>query len=1491
MNGIYKLLALAGGLAVMTFSSCLREEDPGSEPQGGLSQISLQMVQADVLSQPETKSRLTAQDIETRISNLTVFIYDQEGNEAFSAYLLSGFDAIQAVLRSDKTYSIYACANMGDQRSTFISLGASALSEMSYSVDYASINTSGIPMAGRVEERSFYDGEQITIPLERLLAKINVSLTCSWEGAVITGAKVHKLNKLLRPFGVSAATSAADILDVQEIHGTTAGTAASLSAVFYVPENIQGSIEDISCAQEKSYDTSNSSLTAIRDYASYLEVSVHSTGEYEGEMTYRSYLGANASSDFNIRRNEIYNWSILYWPDQLIDYDWKRDNSQLYYYTLSGSMEKGRILLDGSSAADKTDNYTLRLNKYACRDGSLVSSETVTPASLQLYTSASGGEQRSLLQIGTLSTSTPVTATEDSEPGHFFLEATYLLDGTVLTTTERCGFYVNGYKDLFLDEEEVDMYWSQDSQYKYVNVLFNYYEDGTLTSRTNPYYSGIKTSFTEQTSNSSVDAIRESYSSSGLQLRLTSSKGDISEYTDYTIGFTFKPGSYSVRSFTTSCIVHVHPKAEYIYQLEPARATVMAGSTLQLQLKNNRYYAGVQTKTEDYTESATFSLIEGDPDGITLDYNGTKGLLYFSTGITEERVVTVQAACSGFSSGSACAVITILPAGSGLEVTEVEYKDLSVSLDTYPKNTVAAAGGDVFLLYRVLYKYRYVYSDGTSSSWCSGSAQPTITGGASGFTLHASSASNQLTVTVSANTSSSPRSASYTASYSIGGLSDSQSVTITQEGKSKTITDTEYQNLSVYISASPTSLPASGGTATLTYGASYQYRYRYSDGSYGNWISVEATPTVSGNGSGFSRDEHTVTAGENPLATSRSVTYTASYTVGDLSESQSVSITQAAAAEAEDVISYTYRAALSPATATIEIGETQSYTATLYQQKYVNGSPSGSETPVSGASFTYFSGNSFVATLSGNTATGTAGGTTTITASCTYGGNSYTAQATLTVAQGVLELSWESIPGFSCQRGVLAVSGLTGSASLHTPTSSQSTVARAGASPADGKFYIETLSPGTTTLTVTASNGQSGSITLTVTAPHFRFGQDRYYLNPDGGNAGSNTSGLNHDFSWEYYTQASGGSKMSLSTSSGAVTGNELVSSLVSTYIAPGFSLSGTYAACLGGQAADKTVYVARLPSAGKLFDEVQSSWTGKIATLSLQAGCDQAGMSTVSTALYGANPFTSWSSVSCEDEDDYGLISQYVGHSYTQHSVNHAGSILSDEQQQGYTVFLNEEEGSQALRNCFDFSTPSQIRYKLRETALSAHKAGIVSLRGYVCNQHSQEKWYKELAQFKLFVNGAIGAKMSGIGTNTVSISTAFCGDEANYGFGRIGSSKLVSTTYSQGDRFPYIEDTYVTNILADGSSINACVYQLVREDATLNSADQIMEAEKPRFVFLDVSGVGVFNETYYYLQPGGTPTFYHSSLGKNCGYYKLHLLEYIQFKDLGAKSGWIID
>ena len=272
--------------------------------------------------QAPTRSLLTAPDIETRKTGITLAAYEA-GTLVTSAYFTERLDAMTLNLERDVAYTVYALVNMGDLRSS-LPVSEASLSSWtyvipSYTEGAGSLAARGLPMAGKLD----YDGGTGVIPVERLLAKVTARLSCEWTGAAIREVRVRNLNRVLRPFGTGSAAGGGDILQEQEFQDGT-GTASG-TFVFYVPENRQETVSGITDSAGKSPDK-NDAVAAKQDRLTYLETVVDASGQYKGSITYRSYLGRDAVSDFDIRRNAHYLWTVRYLEDGLQLDDWKHGN-------------------------------------------------------------------------------------------------------------------------------------------------------------------------------------------------------------------------------------------------------------------------------------------------------------------------------------------------------------------------------------------------------------------------------------------------------------------------------------------------------------------------------------------------------------------------------------------------------------------------------------------------------------------------------------------------------------------------------------------------------------------------------------------------------------------------------------------------------------------------------------------------------------------------------------------------------------------------------------------------------------------------------------------------------------------------------------------------------------------------------------------------------------------------------------------------------------
>lgn len=269
---------------------------------------------------PGTRSLLTAPDIETKKTGITLAVYEEGGDLVTCTHFTTRLDEMSLELEYGKAHTVYALVNMGDQTGR-IPRKESDLASLTYTIpSYTdgteSLASRGLPMAGKLS----YDGRTTVIPVERLLAKVTADLSCSWDGAAIRSVRVCNLNRTLRPFGEGVMETDWTEKEFQEGTGTASG-----NFTFYVPENRQGTLSGLSTSADKSPDRSEA-VRARSSRLTYLETVVEGTGKYLGTITYRSYLGRNAVSDFDILRGARYHLTVRFLPEGLHEDDWKHEN-------------------------------------------------------------------------------------------------------------------------------------------------------------------------------------------------------------------------------------------------------------------------------------------------------------------------------------------------------------------------------------------------------------------------------------------------------------------------------------------------------------------------------------------------------------------------------------------------------------------------------------------------------------------------------------------------------------------------------------------------------------------------------------------------------------------------------------------------------------------------------------------------------------------------------------------------------------------------------------------------------------------------------------------------------------------------------------------------------------------------------------------------------------------------------------------------------------
>ena len=294
------------------------------------------------LKEADTRSTFISSSFnDEKITGITVAVYDNTtGILHYKQHFLSGFDNMEIPLHSGSVYNLYALANMGDQTGRIPSSAGALLAEFTYTVpSYSDVNSRGIPMTGRIEYYTAGSGGATVFELRRLFAKVTLNVTTSYdggtsEGVKVTGLKVGNGNAVLSAFSNSRLASASDRLAAEDY--VTNNSVNASSVVFYVPENLQGKIGSATSSRDKNPDR-NSSINAVRDLLTYIDVTVSANSVYySGTVHYRSYIGADAKTDFNVSGNCRYVWNMTLTEDGLAYDDWKTDQTDLI--TISHSL-------------------------------------------------------------------------------------------------------------------------------------------------------------------------------------------------------------------------------------------------------------------------------------------------------------------------------------------------------------------------------------------------------------------------------------------------------------------------------------------------------------------------------------------------------------------------------------------------------------------------------------------------------------------------------------------------------------------------------------------------------------------------------------------------------------------------------------------------------------------------------------------------------------------------------------------------------------------------------------------------------------------------------------------------------------------------------------------------------------------------------------------------------------------------------------------------
>ena len=311
------LLALS---AIVASCYTVLPEEPGMQQDSLSSRLHLRI-------SGNTRSSISPDDY--KVENICLMAYNAEDGRLAAIQTGRTAEDIDIEIRSG-TYNIYVTANMGtfDAPSEESDIGMA-----SYSISSFQELENALPMcwSGKAEIKA---GETATITasLSRLVSRISFRVeTGIPEGLEIASIRLCQGAGILRPFmdGGSRILYSGEALNgdyatEEDIESLMNGE----SICFYAVENCQGVLlPDNTDPWTKVPDN-------IGDKAglcTYVEMTGrwNEDADYEGQVTYRFYLGEDATGSFDIKRNSLHNLTLYLEEESLDRISWKIDASQM----------------------------------------------------------------------------------------------------------------------------------------------------------------------------------------------------------------------------------------------------------------------------------------------------------------------------------------------------------------------------------------------------------------------------------------------------------------------------------------------------------------------------------------------------------------------------------------------------------------------------------------------------------------------------------------------------------------------------------------------------------------------------------------------------------------------------------------------------------------------------------------------------------------------------------------------------------------------------------------------------------------------------------------------------------------------------------------------------------------------------------------------------------------------------------------------------------
>ncbi len=309
-TGVGRLICLC--VSVICLYSCEFQEIGIKTGSSGMADVRF------VLEDVDSRVRSVMDVSETAVRNLALLAY-RDSVLAADVYYTS-FADMRMTLDAGGEYDFYVLANVGD---VVPPVHERDLSSLTCSPD---MTEDTLPMCWCMSAVAVAADSILPVRLTRLAAKVVLDVECEVRGLEVTSAAIMQAPLCVRPFDPCG--SRASVAEVGAGDSASEEDVAILndggSVCLYVLENIQGTLLEGNDDPMKKVPENISSALAC----TYIDVRCDfmSGSDKEGGVSYRTYLGRDNVSDFNIGRNSVLHVTLCLTSSGLgVSGSWKID--------------------------------------------------------------------------------------------------------------------------------------------------------------------------------------------------------------------------------------------------------------------------------------------------------------------------------------------------------------------------------------------------------------------------------------------------------------------------------------------------------------------------------------------------------------------------------------------------------------------------------------------------------------------------------------------------------------------------------------------------------------------------------------------------------------------------------------------------------------------------------------------------------------------------------------------------------------------------------------------------------------------------------------------------------------------------------------------------------------------------------------------------------------------------------------------------------------